>query len=148
MRNIEKLLKYNIEKREIPDVANMVVIPDKYSTKPGSSQKSKNQRTRSSYKSNKKPNQRSNHQFERKKRNQKNIKKRSSMPDVIIKIVPEKISTKSGSSQKLKTRSFYKSSQNSNNQFDRKKRNPKYNNNKKKKKYYSKNRQKISSSAK
>ena len=162
MRNIEKLLQCNIEKREIPDVVNMEVIPEKYSTKPGSSQKSKNQktgssyksnkkpnqRTRSSYKSNKKPNQRSNHQFDRKKRNPKNIKKSNSKPDVIIKIVPEKLSTKSESSQKLKTRSYYKSSKNSNNQFDKKKKSPKYNNNKKKKKYYSKNRQKISSSAK
>ena len=162
MRKIEKLLKYKIEKRDIPDPSDMKSVPEKYIvsekyTKPKQKTKSR------SYHG-------SNHQYDRKKKNfkknpkknfkknpkknlnnnPKNHKKSSSMPDVIIKIVPEKLSTKSGSSQKLKTRSYYKSSKKSNNQFDHKRGNPKYKNNKKKQKknFASKNRQKISSSAK
>jgi len=158
MRKIEKLLKYNIEKRDIPDPSDMKLVPEKYNvsekyTKPKQKTKSRSSHGANSqtykkkrdFKSNKKPDYKNN-----KKQDNKSHKKSSSMPDVIIKIVPDKLSSKSGSSQKLKTRSYYKSSKNSNNQFDKKKRNPKYNNNKKKQKksYYSKNRQKISSSAK
>jgi ATP-dependent RNA helicase DeaD len=154
MRKIEKLLKYDIEKRAIPDPSDMKLVPEKYEVSEKYIKPKQKTKSRSSH--------RPNHQYDRKKKNTKrntkkipknnpkNNKKRSSMPDVIIKIVPEKISTKSGSSQKLKSRSYYKSSKNSNNQFDNKRGNPKYKNNKKKQKksYYSKNRQKISSSAK
>ncbi len=144
MHKIEKLLKYNIKKRDIPDPANMELVPGKYNvskkyTKPKPKQKTK---SRSSH--------RSSRQYDMKKKNTKNIRKHSSKPDVIIKIVTEKLSTKPGSSRKLNTRSYYKTSQNSNIKFDVNRRNPKTKNNKKKKKkqYYSKNRQKISSSAK
>ncbi|QEE16884.1 DEAD/DEAH box helicase [Promethearchaeum syntrophicum] len=138
MKKIEKLLNNNIEKRTIPNLSNMEFVPEKYDTT-----------LKKNVKQKQKSNQGNKRQFDRKKKNHKNIKKNSSKPEVIIKIVPEKLSTKSNSSQKLKTRSHYTSSKTSNNQFDKKRRNPKFNNKKKKKKqFYSKNRQKISSSAK